>query len=306
MTIRNASRVALLATLGTGVLIACSDSSVPDPINTGDSAGSGGSGGSAGTGTSAGTATTAGTPSTAGTPATIPGAAGTATAGGGAGGMAGSGGVGGGGSPGAGTAGTGGTPPVVVVVPQVCNVTFTGKGEGSISYERWLEVTGTGVAMIPVNETPDMTTTLTELKQGGTGLEQFGARMRGYLTAPLAGKYRFWVAGDDNTDVWLSTSEDPASKVRIAWVEGADSGWTGETEWNKFASQKSVEITLEADKKYYIEVLHKEGVNLDHVEVGWQLPGESGLAPCEVVPGSVLTPLPPPVSGEGGAGGAPQ
>jgi hypothetical protein len=306
MTIRNASRVALLATLGTGVLIACSDNSIPTPIGASD-AGSGGSGGSAGMVTTAGTApSTAGTaPSTAGTAPSTAGTGGAAAGSGGAGGGgAGGGGTGGasGGTPAAGTAGTGGTPPVMV--PQVCNVTFTGKGEGSITYERWLQVMGTGVAMIPVNEAADMTTTLTELKQGGTGLEQFGARLRGYLTAPLAGKYRFWIAGDDNTEVWLSTSDDPAGKVRIAWVEGADSGWTGETEWNKFSSQKSAEITLEADKKYYLEVLHKEGVNLDHVQVGWQVPGESGLAPCEVVPGSVLTPLPPPVGGEGGAGGA--
>ncbi len=26
-----------------------------------------------------------------------------------------------------------------------------------------------------------------------------------------------------------------------------------------------------------LEMLHKEGVNLDHISVGWQLPGESGL-----------------------------
>jgi len=31
-------------------------------------------------------------------------------------------------------------------------------------------------------------------------------------------------------------------------------------------------------------------VSLDHVTVGWQLPGESGFAPCEVVPGNVLSP----------------
>ena len=306
MTIRNASRVVLLTTLGTGVLIACSDSSTTNPIAGGGSD-SGGSGGSAGTPAASGAGTIAGTPSTAGTTASTAGAAGTAVGGGGAGG----GGTGGGGAGGttAGTAGTpaggtGGTPPVQV--PQVCTVNFTGKGEGSISYERWLEVMGTGVAMIPVNEAADMVTTLTELRQGGTGLEQFGARMRGLLTAPLAGKYRFFVAGDDNCDVWLGTSDDPASKVRVAWIEGADNGWTSENQWDKFPSQKSAEITLEADKKYYLEVLHKDGVNLDFVSVGWQLPGESGLQPCEVVPGSVLTPLPPPIGGEGGAGGAEQ
>ena len=102
----------------------------------------------------------------------------------------------------------------------------------------------------------------------------------------------------------------PESKVKLASVDGADSGWTNEQQWNKFASQKSNEVTLEADKRYYLEVLHKEGVNLDHVSVGWQLPGESGLLPCEVVPGNVLSRLGgigaggAGNSGEGGGGGA--
>jgi hypothetical protein len=186
------------------------------------------------------------------------------------------------------------------VVPQVCEVTAAGKGDGNIDYERWLDVTGTGTSLIPVDTAPDSATLLTELRQGGAGIDHFAARIRGYLTAPLSGKYRFWVAGDDNCDVWLGTSEEPSSKVRIAWIEGVDNGWTNEQEWNKFPSQ-SAEVTLAADKKYYVEVLHKEGGNLDHVSVGWQLPGESGLLPCEVVPGSVLSPFG--VGSGGGAGG---
>jgi hypothetical protein len=64
---------------------------------------------------------------------------------------------------------------------------------------------------------------------------------------------------------------------------------------------------LEKDKRYYIEVLHKEGIGGDHVGVGWLLPGEKGFKPCEVVPGSVLSPFtddgPTGAGGEGG--GAP-
>jgi hypothetical protein len=222
----------------------------------------------------------------------------------GGGGLAGSGGAGGAGGSSGSTAGggSGGTGPAAV--PHVCNVTASGKGDGQIDYERWLEVPGTGVAQIPVGTSPSTKLVLTELRQGGTALDNFGARMRGYLTAPLSGAYRFWVAGDDNCELWLGTSDMPASKVRVAHFEGEFSGWTNDQQWDKFATQKSADITLEQGKKYYVEVLHKDGVNVDHVSVGWQLPGESGLLPCEVVPGNALSRFGGSETGEGGAGGA--
>jgi hypothetical protein len=181
-------------------------------------------------------------------------------------------------------------------------VDAVGKGDGQIDYERWLAVPGTQVAQIPLATPASTTEVLNELRHPGTDLDTFAARIRGYLTAPLSGVYRFWIAGDDNCELDLSTSDAVADKKRVAWVEGADVGWTNDQQWDKFSSQKSAEIMLVADKRYYVEVLHKEGVNLDHVSVGWQLPGESGLLPCEVVPGSVLSRL---GGGEGGAGGSP-
>jgi hypothetical protein len=72
-------------------------------------------------------------------------------------------------------------------------------------------------------------------------------------------------------------------------------------EWNKLVTQKSADITLVQGTRYYVEVRQKEGGGGDHVAVGWQLPGEVGPVPCEVVPGSALSPFEP--IGAGGAGG---
>jgi hypothetical protein len=42
--------------------------------------------------------------------------------------------------------------------------------------------------------------------------------MRWYITAPATGNYTFWIAGDDNSELWLSLNDNAANKVRIGWV----------------------------------------------------------------------------------------
>lgn len=113
----------------------------------------------------------------------------------------------------------------------------------------------------------------------------YGQRMRAYLVPEVSGEYTFWISGDDAAELWLSTSSNPAGKVRIAHHTAA----TGYREWNQSGTQKSVPISLEADASYYIEVLHKQGTSGDHVSVGWAKPGEGTAAPSGIVPPAVLS-----------------
>jgi len=99
--------------------------------------------------------------------------------------------------------------------------------------------------------------------------ENYGTRLRGYVTAPLTGNCTFWIASDDNSELYLSTSEDPANKAVIASV----ASFTGSREWTKYTSQTSAPQALAAGRRYYIEVLQKEGAGGDNVAVGWQRPG---------------------------------
>ena len=103
----------------------------------------------------------------------------------------------------------------------------------------------------------------------------------------MTGSYTFWIASDDQSELWLSTDDNPLFKVRIASVPN----WTDSREWNKFPSQKSAAITLTAGQRYYVEALQKEGGGGDNLAVGWAKPGESTSAPSEVIPGSVLSPF---------------
>jgi len=111
---------------------------------------------------------------------------------------------------------------------------------------------------------------------------QYGTRIHGYIVPPQSGNYRFWVAGDDYSQLSLSSDDDPANKQIIA----SSSSWTGYHQWNKYSSQKSQSIYLTAGQAYYIEALHKEVSGGDHISVAWERPD----AVFEVIPGQYLAP----------------
>ncbi len=114
--------------------------------------------------------------------------------------------------------------------------------------------------------------------------EAYGGRMRGYLTPTTTGDYWFWIASDDNGELWLSTDSNPDNKTRIAYVPG----WTSSREWTWYAEQKSASIHLVAGNRYYVEALMKEGGGGDNLAVAWQRDGTAfdGLP----IPAEFLTP----------------
>ncbi|MFT2008582.1 PQQ-dependent sugar dehydrogenase [Pontibacter sp. 13R65] len=165
------------------------------------------------------------------------------------------------------------------------NITVKGgpTSAGSITREYWANAHGSTVASIPLSSTPTTVTELTSFQSPAFIGDNYGQRVRGYVTAPATGAYTFWLAADDVAELWLSTSENPALKTRIALVDR----WTGQNEWSKYPSQQSAKVTLEAGRRYYIEALHKEQGGGDHLSVGWQLPAGTMERP---IPGNRLSP----------------
>jgi signal transduction histidine kinase len=96
-------------------------------------------------------------------------------------------------------------------------------------------------------------------------------RMRGFVRPPATGKYTFWIASDDSSELWLSDGVEPAKARRIASV--GNGRWTDPHQWNRFPSQQSQEILLQAGQSYYIEAISQEGVGKDCLAVAWQGPG---------------------------------
>ena len=109
----------------------------------------------------------------------------------------------------------------------------------------------------------------------------YGQRMRGFIHPPITGKYTFWIAGDNNCELWLSIDEDPENKDLLASI----TSWTGPRQWGKYDSQESVEVELQAGQKYYIEALHKEGGGPDNLAVAWEV----NALPRKVIQGRYLS-----------------
>ena len=116
---------------------------------------------------------------------------------------------------------------------------------------------------------PTSTNILTDFFEAPTDVaENYGQRLRGIFTAPLSGKYTFWIAADDYAGLFLSTDASP-DKVR--WIAGVP-GWTPPRNWDNFPEQQSLPITLVAGSPYYIEALQKEGGGGDNLAVRWVRP----------------------------------
>ncbi len=103
--------------------------------------------------------------------------------------------------------------------------------------------------------------------------ENYGTRMRGILFAPQTGSYTFWVSGDDNVSLRLSTDSSADNLVEIASVPG----WTPSRVWDKYPEQRAAPVNLVAGQAYFVEVLHKEGGGGDNVAIAWQSPGDATL-----------------------------
>jgi len=158
--------------------------------------------------------------------------------------------------------------------------------KGTIGVEYWDGINGNDVTALTnhagfPNE-PDWTDELTQFEIPTGRADQYGTRVQGMLHPPSTALYTFWIASDDGGQLWLSTDESPDKKTLIAHVDG----WTGNRQWDKYASQKSDPIVLIAGQKYYVEALYKEGGGGDNLAVAWQYDNHSR----QIIEGMYLSP----------------
>ena len=104
----------------------------------------------------------------------------------------------------------------------------------------------------------------TELNRG----DDYGQRLRAYLTAPATGNYIFSIASDETSNLFLSTDEDPLHRELIAWVDPRSQPGNYTTHFG----QQSASIGLQAGQRYYLEVIHHEANLIDTLTVQWRLP----------------------------------
>ena len=135
------------------------------------------------------------------------------------------------------------------------------------------EITGTTVADLTNDvhfpNSPTDQEVLGDLVEGTSNWgENYGSQLEGWLEAPQDGAYRFWLAGSDDSQLWLGTNANPASRRLIASLRGK----TAPRDWSVYPSQQSAPIVLARGDVVYLQVLQKAGLGSDNLAIGWQLP----------------------------------
>lgn len=157
---------------------------------------------------------------------------------------------------------------------------------GGAVEERWVAIPDnwslSTLRTVPDSDPPDQKNELDRLDIEDTGTDDFGRRIRGWILPPADGSYTFWIAGDDESEFWLSTDAASANKVRIARA----TSWTDYQEWTKQAGQRSAPVSLLGGRPYYFEIYHRDWGWDDHISVAWTGPGLN--ADREIIDGKYL------------------
>ena len=149
---------------------------------------------------------------------------------------------------------------------------------GCLSRDFWTGISGFQVWNLTLSKAFLLTPSLHEVYPGASFVaasdslpNNVGQRFRGTVTAPATGSYRFWIAGDSGSEIWLSSDDRKFKKQRLAYSEGGQAYGN----FDAVSTQRSAQVELQAGHKYYIEILNKRGVvGAFHVEAAWQVPGK--------------------------------
>lgn len=80
--------------------------------------------------------------------------------------------------------------------------------------------------------------------------DNYGLRIKGWLKPPVSGNDTFWIASDDQLELWLSTDDDPANVELVCYDYSAVS----KRAWKTFLEQESSPILLVGNRDYYFQV----------------------------------------------------
>ncbi|NXM75186.1 PKHD1 protein, partial [Serilophus lunatus] len=103
--------------------------------------------------------------------------------------------------------------------------------------------------------------------------ESFSSRLRGFFVAPQTNNYTFWIQADGQSSLYLSLSQDPEHKVRIASLPAGNSEWSENwvENWSELWQPKSQKFELTAGSRYYLEALHHGKAPSNGMSVGVQI-----------------------------------
>ncbi len=106
-----------------------------------------------------------------------------------------------------------------------------------------------------------------------TNTSKYGTVMSGQFIAPSSGAHQFWIAGDDQTELYLSTDGSAANLQ----LKASHTPYSGYQDFNASANQATGPIQMVAGQPYYFEARMKQGGFGNHLTVAWQEPGKTRM-----------------------------
>lgn len=150
---------------------------------------------------------------------------------------------------------------------------------GLVLWECWQGVYGDSISQLQRSPSFPSRPSLKAWRKNLTGPhgfdDQYGSRMRVLLEPRKTGRHTFWLSGDNHSQLFVSGDDSKFNKRMVAEV----TDYTDPSEWTKRAAQRSAAIGLQAGRRYFVEVLHKEKWGEDHVAVVWQEPDGEEFSP---------------------------
>ena len=141
---------------------------------------------------------------------------------------------------------------------------------GGVLWEYWLGIEGVAVSDLTGHsgfpDNPTGRRLLDRLASPAQFEDSYGARIRGFLHPRVSGEYRLLLESRGSSELWLSSDDRPENKTRLASIARPSSS-------HSRADGLSEPVELDAGKRYYFEILHKEGESKDFLEVEWMIPG---------------------------------
>jgi len=152
------------------------------------------------------------------------------------------------------------------------------------------------LAAVPFHAAPNSSASVATNLSTTPSSQVNAMRLRGFITAPVTGSYKFFLGGDDEAEFWLSNSD----QYNDLWKRSTLSSGTTAGSWTGAAVSDLLHLI--AGRRYYFEVRSRNsGAPDGFVELGWIKPGESVTVPNQIVPKVNLSPWvePPPVDTSG-------
>ncbi len=167
---------------------------------------------------------------------------------------------------------------------------------GYLTLDRWKGVDGTIYGFVRSRKflgAPDETELIGGTEYNNFEVHGYGQRARGALVAPVTGTYRFWISGERDFELWLSSGASKFNKRRVAstWHDQIDTTEAVDLrEWDSYSSQMSEPVRLVAGQPYFMEVLHQDTLAPGHFSVAWSYTDEAtGITTDRgLIPGSAL------------------